>query len=241
MEETDIRRGSRGLQVRLVQEWLCLHGIAVDIDGAFGPATEAAVRRFQEDKRSGSVTGIVDNVTMDLLTRPLDCAQMAVVPMANVGLTVVKTAKQHLREHPREVGGKNRGPWVRAYCGGNDGKKWLWCAGFVCTILEQAFGAHGKELLFPRTYSCDTIAKINAGRLIRPVDGSEAQRFGLRPGAIFLIRKTETDWTHTGICTAFHTETFETIEGNSDDEGSREGTEVCARIRGYRKKDFIPV
>ena len=241
MEKIELKRGDKGSNIRLIQEWISLHGILVDIDGDFGPATEAAVRKFQQDKRPGGIAGVVDDVTMKILLRPLENAMLPVVPAANIGLTVVKVAKQHLREHPREVGGKNAGPWVRAYCGGNDGKQWLWCAGFVCSILEQAYKAHGKELPFPRTYSCDSIAKMNSSRLVRPTNGDEAHRFGLRPGAVFLIRKTETDWTHTGICTAFHSETFETIEGNSDDEGNREGIEVCARVRGYRKKDFIPV
>lgn len=236
-----IKRGDTGQKVKLIQEWLSLHGIPMDVDGAFGPATEAAVRKFQQERRPGGVTGVVDKTTFDVLLRPLGNATLPVVPAANVGLTVVKAAKQHLREHPREVGGKNRGPWVRAYCGGNDGKEWLWCAGFVCTIIEQAFRAHGKELPFPRTYSCDSLAKMNSSRLVQPADGDEARRFGIRPGAIFLIRRTETDWTHTGICTAFCDETFETIEGNSDDEGSREGTEVCARVRSYGKRDFVPI
>jgi hypothetical protein len=30
-----------------------------------------------------------------------------------------------------------------------------------------------------------------------------------------------------------------TIEGNTNDEGSREGHEVCARTRGYDGEDFV--
>jgi len=32
---------------------------------------------------------------------------------------------------------------------------------------------------------------------------------------------------------------YQTIEGNTNDDGSREGYEVCARRRGYSKTDFI--
>jgi hypothetical protein len=32
---------------------------------------------------------------------------------------------------------------------------------------------------------------------------------------------------------------FETIEGNTNDDGSREGYEVCRRFRSYQKTDFI--
>ena len=241
MEKIELKRGDRGLQVKLVQEWLCLHGILVDIDGAFGPATEAGVRKFQQERRPGGVTGVVDDATMMILLRPLESAMVPVVPTASVGLTVVKVAKQHLREHPREVGGQNAGPWVRHYCQGRDGKVFAWCAGFVCTILEQAFKAHGQNPPFPYTLSCDAMAKMNTSKLVRPANGDEAHRFGLRPGAIFLIRKTETDWIHTGICLSIKEQVIETCEGNTNVAGAREGIEVRQRIRSYAKLDFIPI
>jgi peptidoglycan hydrolase-like protein with peptidoglycan-binding domain len=34
-------------------------------------------------------------------------------------------------------------------------------------------------------------------------------------------------------------ETFRTIEGNTNDDGVREGYEVCARTRNYKKRDFV--
>jgi hypothetical protein len=35
------------------------------------------------------------------------------------------------------------------------------------------------------------------------------------------------------------TDTFKSIEGNTNDEGSSEGFEVCARVHAYRGLDFI--
>jgi hypothetical protein len=61
------------------------------------------------------------------------------------------------------------------------------------------------------------------------------------PGSIFLDRRTSTDWTHTGLVIAFHDNVFETIEGNTNDSGGREGYEVCKRTRGYARKDFIKI
>src|SRR5262245_26660853 len=52
-----LRKGDEQGQVKLVQEWLCLHGEHVVIDGDFGPATEAAVKDFQAKSGVG-VTGI---------------------------------------------------------------------------------------------------------------------------------------------------------------------------------------
>jgi hypothetical protein len=49
------------------------------------------------------------------------------------------------------------------------------------------------------------------------------------------------DWTHTGIVTQADAGSFGTIEGNTNDGGSTNGVEVCARTRGYEKKDFIVI
>jgi hypothetical protein len=58
--------------------------------------------------------------------------------------------------------------------------------------------------------------------------------------AIFLLRgKQPGDWIHTGFAHSFTPGSFSTIEGNSNDEGSRNGHEMCARIRAYRNMDFI--
>jgi hypothetical protein len=46
---------------------------------------------------------------------------------------------------------------------------------------------------------------------------------------------------HTGLVVRAGQETFETIEGNTNDAGDREGYEVCQRVRGYAGKDFIVV
>jgi hypothetical protein len=61
----------------------------------------------------------------------------------------------------------------------------------------------------------------------------------VKPGNLFLVRRTTTDWTHVGIVVGANGETFQTIEGNTNDEGSRNGYEVCARTRSYGGRDFV--
>ena len=57
-----LRLGSTGEAVRLLQERLRLHGFLATVDGAFGPATEAAVRRFQKSVALG-VDGVVGAIS----------------------------------------------------------------------------------------------------------------------------------------------------------------------------------
>ena len=66
----------------------------------------------------------------------------------------------------------------------------------------------------------------------------------LRPGSIFLqhARPNERDrfrYRHTGIIVSAGPGSMATIEGNTNDDGSAEGYEVCARTRGYGEMDFI--
>jgi len=82
--EKPLRRGDEKGQVKLVQEWLCLQGEHVAIDGDFGPATELAVKDFQT-KSSLAVTGIVDAVTFDHLIAPITAA-LAPIPVSGRSL-----------------------------------------------------------------------------------------------------------------------------------------------------------
>ena len=232
-----LKRGSRGRAVKTAQEWLTLHSFNLQLDGAFGPATQRAIEAFQR-KKSLSVTGTITRNTYDALFAPLDYVQAPVKPASTLGKTLLTYSKRHLRQHPMEVGGQNRGPWVRLYMKGNEGEAWPWCAGFVSYVLKQASQAHGVRMPIAPTFSCDLLA-ASAKQKGRFLSGRKANPDTLTPGSIFLNRRSSTDWVHTGIVVAVHKDSIETIEGNTNDEGSREGYEVCRRFRGYGKKDFI--
>jgi hypothetical protein len=238
----DITSGTSGARARLVQEWLTLSGVGVMVDGEFGPATAAAVRVFQRKVKLPS-TGVVDHATFERLVAPMAAALAtpAFPSGTAVGAAVVAVAKQHLAQHPREAGGQNRGPWVRLYMDGNQGPAWPWCAGFATFVVAQACAALGQPLPVGRTFSCDVLAERArvAGRLVqgRPADPTR----GIAPGSLFLVRRAPGDWDHVGIVTAARPDAFHTIEGNTNDAGDREGYEVCARVRGYERKDFVRI
>ena len=48
-------------------------------------------------------------------------------------------------------------------------------------------------------------------------------------------QKSKFDWTHTGIIIDIDDDTFTTIEGNTNHEGSRNGIAVMKRTRNFRK------
>ena len=236
-----VKVGSKGKKVRLVQELLVLRGFHLAIDGVFGAATKDAVAKFQEEKGL-RVDGIVFEITFAELMMPFrNVVKVIPVNGRSLGEMVKAYAEQHLEEHPREVGGQNRGPWVRLYMDGHDGPSWPWCAGFVSFILKQACYSMGFKLPFKTSFSCDLLA-VNAREKDRFLRGFKVEnQRKVNPGSLFLERRSPTDWVHTGIVIDkdIVKGTFYTIEGNTNDDGSHEGYEVCKRTRGFKKKDFI--
>ena len=121
---------------------------------------------------------------------------------------------------------------------GNDGAAWAWCAGFVRFLLEQARQKLEKPMPIAGSFSCDSLAAQARDAGLFVAEGAVAHE-AIPPGSFFLVRRTATDWTHVGVVTRSGPDAFDSIEGNTNDDGSREGIEVCARTRGYKNKDFI--
>ena len=81
--------------------------------------------------------------------------------------------------------------------------------------------------------SCDRLAA--QGKAANLLVGNDR----VRAGSIFLVRKTDTDWVHTGFVIEVKPQLFRTIEGNTNDDGVREGYEVASLTRSYASKDFL--
>lgn len=239
--DKNCKKGSKGRKVKLIQEWLSLHGFHVVIDSDFGPATDSAVREFQK-KNVLKPDGIVGKSTFAKLIKPMtDALKPIAAGDKSLGQMVVAYAEQHLKQTPLEIGGQNRGPWVRLYMDGNEGPDWPWCAGFASFILKQACQTLEVALPIETSVSCDVLAGEAKQKGIFLTEAKASNRKLIRPGSLFLASRTETDWVHTGIVVKADEAVFQTIEGNTNDDGGREGYEVCKRIRGYQKKDFIVI
>lgn len=99
---------------------------------------------------------------------------------------------------------------------GHDGAEFPWCAGFVTFILKQAAETLGMTMPIQGSTSCDSLAAQgkDAGLFMKEstLTGEKASREHLSMAGIFLVRRSSTDWTHTGLATAFNHDAFETIE-----------------------------
>jgi len=235
--ERELGLRDKGPGVKRVQEWLNLHGYGLSIDSDFGGITEDGVKRFQKAKRIKQ-TGRVDKKTFSALVAPMSAVvEKPVRKPKNFGVAMLTYAKAHLAQHPVEVGGPNRGPWVRLYMDGNEGEQWAWCAGFATFVLKQATALMGTAMPLAGSFGCDQLAAQAKAKNIFLNEGRAPNELG--PGSLFLVRKSPTDWTHTGIVAEVHPEFFRTIEGNTNDDGVREGYEVCTLTRSYAGKDFV--
>jgi len=236
-----IKKGQNNNRVKLIQEWLSLQGFGLTVDRDFGPATEAAVEAYQYGEALPA-TGVVDAATFTLLTRPMVRALRPIDPApADLAAAIMTYGRQHLEQRPRELEAKNLGPWVRLYMNGREGPSQLWCAGFACFILKQASQALGLPPPIKREVSCDNLAN-NAKAKGRFVAHNKVQQGEPQPGWLFLVRKKPGDWNHVGIVTGARKGHIWTLEGNTNDGGSRNGVSGNARVRARTTKiDFIRI
>jgi len=111
------KKGSKRNKVRLIQEWLCLNGLGVCVDGDFGAAMDYAVRLFQ--RREGlKVDGIVGKKTFSKLIQPMRNALKSIASNGkSLGQMVAAYAEQHLKANPREIGGAEQRTLVSSLYG----------------------------------------------------------------------------------------------------------------------------
>ena len=130
-------------------------------------------------------------------------------------------------EHPR---GSNWGEPVRSYLiSVGIGVPASWCMAFV----YWCFGKAAKELTIPNT-------AIKTGGVLFAWNNAPLSVKASEPsvGSVFIIDFGK-GLGHTGIVERFDATYVYTVEGNTNDTGSREGFEVCRRkrlrkaIKGY--------
>ena len=212
-----VTRGSKGVAVRRVQEWLTLRGQGLGIDGDFGKITMHCVENFQREQGM-LITGMVDESTWTALTQPLRDALRPIefVDGDTLPTVFLRVAQQYLAAKPREVGGDNMGPWVRHFMRGLEGPLQQWCSGSALTMLLQAAALLGIESPIPYTVNCNRMADYarKAGRLVQGEHAGDVPAAGL-----FLVEKEDRSdpgekYSHTGVFISITDGVAQTIEGN---------------------------
>lgn len=247
-----IKRGEKdGDIVRAVQTRLNETGCGpIGVDGDFGADTERSVKLFQirfadQDGGSLKVDGQVGPMTWGMLfgTRSVPTADKAPSKLLAGALAFAAT-QIGVMEQPL---GSNRGPEVDAYLRsvGLDPTKgaYAWCAAFVYYCFQQAATRLGRANPVVKTAGVlDHWSKAGKAGVPR-IFGADALNNPalVKPGHIFIL-----DYGggagHTGLVESVNGGKLVTIEGNTNDGGSREGIGVFRRTSrkiADVKKGFI--
>jgi len=162
--------------------------------------------------------------------------------MKSIAQGIVRIAKAEIGNE--EVNGTNKGKQIDKYFladnydpngskPGDDG--YAWCASFVCWVIREALEAIGANetptFKRPRTPSAWgmeawSLAQDNTTSTKKP------HRNDILPGDIVVFR-----FSHVGLAVSAPDKdgNIQTVEGNTDAKGSREGGGVFAKIRHVSK------
>ena len=235
-----LKSGSLGPSVRELQK-LLNHSIRpvppLAVDGDFGAATRLAVMKFQKSRKL-HIDGVAGPRTWAALDHSSTVPSMPALPQQSgraVITTLVEKAVEFalgevgIREQPL---GSNRGPRVDQYnqaSGAGNGA--LWCMSFVYWCFQQAAAHTGEENPMLKTAYCPALLQWakQQGKLVdSPQRGDIFLVKGLRDGKPSVI--------HTGIVTGG---LIETVEGNTNNDGSSNGIGVFTRQRSPGSCYFV--
>ncbi|MCC6858922.1 MAG: CHAP domain-containing protein [Bryobacterales bacterium] len=206
-------------------------------DGIFGAETMDAVELFQARSvdRFGvplKVDGEVGPMTWGALFggRSVPAVSVAPAPLLREALKTAAAEIGTMEDPP----GSNRGPKIDQYLkavGLNPASgSYPWCAAFVYWCFRQAAASLGASNPLVRTAGVLDHWNRAGERGIRRILCAEAREEPavVLPGMIFIIT-TGSGNGHTGLVERVEGVRLTTIEGNTNNEGSREGVGVFRR------------
>jgi lysozyme family protein len=241
-----IARGDQDTAVVMaVQAALNARGARLQVDGHFGEATENAVRLFQA--RSANAYGeplVIDGVVGPQTWLALTGTPATIAPAAASALAL-EAAKLALAEEGvrEDEGRRNRGTRVDEYVrvtGRNPVDELAWCTCFIYWSYAQAARALNVNNPVPQTAGVHDMWQRSqrAGLPVLTPPQARAAPERITRGAGFFI-DTGGGYGHAGLVLGVENGRLETIEGNTNDNGSREGIGVFRRnVRSIRDIDL---
>jgi len=109
------------------------------------------------------------------------------------------------------------------------GSHWPWCAALVSWCIKEAEKKTGLDIPWSFSASCDVLWADGRSRAII--------RSSPQVGDVFLVKAKKgngystADAIHTGFVVGVHGPKFTTVEGNTNDDGGREGVAVLGHTR----------
>jgi peptidoglycan hydrolase-like protein with peptidoglycan-binding domain len=206
------------------------------LSGVFGAQTTAAVKLFQARFTDANgtplrVDGVVGPVTWAALFPDAAPAPVPSLPPLLAAALDAARAEVGVMEEPP---GSNRGPRVDEYLRtvGLDpaAGSYAWCAAFVYWCFGKGAATAGKRNPLPRTAGALNLWRGAGAAGARQISPAEAQATPslVRPGQIFVL-STGGGFGHVGLVESVAAGVLTTIEGNTNDGGSREGVGVFRR------------
>jgi peptidoglycan hydrolase-like protein with peptidoglycan-binding domain len=240
-----IKKGERDLNiVRAVQAKLVEKGIQVVIDGDFGEKTHSAVKLFQArnfdlNGRPLIIDGVIGIITWDVL---FDVASNPpVISGGTLAKKVIQIAKSQIGilESPLN---SNSGPEVNKYLASVGlGPGYAWCMAFVYYCFKEASNDLSMANPLVKTGGClNQWNQTTLPKLIR--SQAVATPSKINPGSVFIM-DFGGGLGHTGIVESVSNGFITSIEGNTNNDHSRNGIGVYSNTRKINSisKGFIIV
>lgn len=212
------------MNIKRVQSELNARGFGpLNVDGIAGAKTYAAVKAFQGANKLNP-DGLVGPETLAELFPAAELQNLS----GSLAIRAMQIAQS--KEGVREQTGNNDGPEVEAYLKAVGlGKGYSWCMAFVVWCYDQAAQQLGVKNPLVRTGGC--MKQWNETTCKKTSDP--------QVGDIFIMDLGK-GAGHTGIVTQVRGEVVDTIEGNTNSNGSANGDGVYIRSRNVsRIKGFI--
>lgn len=208
----------------------------IEVDGDFGGQTFSSVKLFQS--RNTDIQGIplvvdgkIGSITWQILFKETDVHQTDVAPN-DLFTEVIRIANTQLgvrEDPPNSNRGKDVGKYLKSVGLDANSGHYSWCMAFVYWCFKEAFDHLGKPNPLVKTGGVLRQWNETKNKKIKKADAINNPSL-VKPGFVF-IRNHGGGKGHTGIVVAVNGGYIETIEGNSNNNGSREGVGVFRLTR----------
>ena len=223
--------------VREIQRRLIGAGCGpLPVSGVFDARTTAAVKLFQARFTDANgtplkVDGVVGPVTWAALFP--DAAPpppRPVPPLLAAALDAARGQVGVMEDPPGSNRGERVDEYLRAVGLDPAAGSYAWCAAFVYWCFSKGAAAAGRVNPLPKTAGALALWRGAGAAGARQISSAEAQATPslVRPGQIFVL-STGGGFGHVGFVESAAAGVLTTIEGNTNDGGSREGVGVFRR------------